>query len=82
MPPVPQCKNHKILSEHWRSVNYYANYRRCNNGGKAGWYRFKNEAGNKMPDYPPGQNYCNSHQPGKLKTISLCLQYLDVYLTK
>jgi len=87
MPPVPQCKNHKILREHWRNVNYY-DYSRCNNGGKAGWYRFKNEAGNKMPDYPPGQHYCNSHQPGwvngthpsrfgETKDIQICFRTND-----
>ena len=74
MPPVPQCKNHKILSERWRNVNYYKYHRGCNRlHGKAGWYRFKNEAGNKMADYPPGQHYCNTQQPGipcyKLKEI-------------
>ncbi len=65
MPPVPQCKNYKILSERWRNVNYH-NYGSCKSG-KAGWYRFKHEAGNKMPDYPPGKHYCNTQHPGKLK---------------
>ena len=66
MPPIPQCKNHKILSQHWRNVNFYSHNNYCDNNGKPGWYRLKDQAGNKMPDYPPGQNYCKTRQPGKL----------------
>ena len=72
MPPIPQCNNHKILNDHWRNVNFYESYNSynrhnfCQNNGKPGWYRLKDRAGNKMPDYPPGQKYCNTRQPGKL----------------
>lgn len=60
------CKNYKTIDNPYRSTNYSINPgdpALCDSNLVAGWYRFINEVGGKMPETAPDPYHCGTVAP-------------------
>ena len=62
-----ECSNYNDINEADRAVeNSDQSSVKCDNTLQEGWYRFRGNAGNEMPESCPPKQRCGTHAPGWL----------------